>query len=98
MDHPTVATLAMNRSCQGNAETKKNPARTKKLPRLPRAGRFDSYVRHRTAPSRYERGAAPRDLSRSAISWISDRWASTMPCASRFSTPTAHLSAQPSAM
>ncbi len=44
------------------------------------------------------RGFAPRSASRSAISRISDSCDSTMPRASRFSTPTVHRSTHPSAM
>lgn len=46
--------------------------------------------------SRY--GLAPRAFSMSVIRPISDCWASTMPCASRFSTSTVHRCTQPSAM
>lgn len=43
-------------------------------------------------------GLAPRAFSMSVIRSISDCWASTMPCASRFSTPTVHWCTHPSAM
>ncbi|MDQ0962340.1 hypothetical protein QFZ66_006218 [Streptomyces sp. B4I13] len=49
-------------------------------------------------PSPICHGLAPRAFSMPAMRSISDCCASTMPCASRFSTPTVHLATQLSAM